>query len=203
MYQLDGDAADGAHLARRADHRALHAHRQRDRHHRGASRSVSRQGEDRLEVASSDAVIAQNQWPLFGATGDRGRCLRRHRPLGTTAPASTPTRFSGSFFISLALSWVTAITFDAPALLPLLQSRSPRTSADRDSVRRVLLPGVQEVCSIFSAAVSLRGHPRGRSRRCLSAAVWGFGRVDQNFFPPATRPQFMIDCYPPRRHAHP
>jgi len=31
----------------------------------------------------------------------------------------------------------------------------------------------------------------------FGAAVYGFGQIEQNFFPPATRPQFMVDTFLP------
>ena len=32
----------------------------------------------------------------------------------------------------------------------------------------------------------------------FASALWGFGFVSQSFFPPSTRPQFMVDLWLPQ-----
>ena len=77
MYH-EGRPADGAHLARRAHHRALHAHGQRHHCHRGD------QGRDRIgpEQARSRPRSGRGE-PVAALRGDRHRRdrLRGDRPL--------------------------------------------------------------------------------------------------------------------------
>jgi multidrug efflux pump subunit AcrB len=77
MY-LDGDISHGADLARRADHRPLHAHRQRDHHYRGDQgrhRGRSREDGSRPRGGDEQPVVA------LRGDGDRRDRLRGDRAL--------------------------------------------------------------------------------------------------------------------------
>jgi multidrug efflux pump subunit AcrB len=95
--------------------------------------------------------------------------------------------------ISLTLSWVASIT-----LTPLLGYAlfKPRAGGDRgedpyrgaffQGYRRLLVLSLRFRWAVLVIALGL-----------FVAAVYGFGRVPQNFFPPATRPQFLVDTFLP------
>lgn len=148
------------------------------------------QGEDRLEVVKD--AVAQNQWPLFGATGI---AVVAFAAIGLSEH-STGEYANSLFwviFISLALSWVTAITA-TPLLCYLFFKPLPEDQRGKDPYAGFFFQGYKKFL-IFS--LRFRYLTLAVIAAMFVAAVWGFGRVDQNFFPPATRPQFMIDCYLP------
>jgi multidrug efflux pump subunit AcrB len=155
-------------------------------------------GEDKLEVVRD--VIAQNQWPLFGATA-----------IGVLAFAAIGLsedrtgEYCNSLFwvilIALSLSWVSSVT-----VTPLLGALffKPRAPSERESgggasnppdpyggflfqaYRRVLVLALRFRWVVVIACVV-----------GFVAALYGFTKVKQSFFPPATRPQFMVDVYLP------
>ncbi len=153
-------------------------------------------GDDKLQAVRE--VVSQNQWPLFGATA-----------IGVIAFAAiglsedSTGEYCNSLFwvilISLSLSWVSSITI-TPLLSylsfsPLAKTKQPNGSekaADPyggiffQTYRKLL-----EFCLRFRwgvVAVSILG---------FIGSVYAFRFVDQSFFPPATRPQFMVDCFLP------
>lgn len=148
-------------------------------------------GEDKLDVVRD--VIAQNQWPLFGATA-----------IGVLAFAAiawsehSTGEYTNSLFwvilIALSLSWVSSVT-----VTPLLGTLFFRRTATAASTTTDPYGGI--VFRIYRAI--LRWSLRFRwlvVTGCLAAFVaclYGFTYVDQSFFPPATRPQFMVDVYLP------
>jgi multidrug efflux pump subunit AcrB len=148
-------------------------------------------GEDKLDVVRD--VVAENQWPLFGATA-----------IGVLAFAAIGLsedrtgEYCNSLFwvilIALTLSWVSSVT-----VTPLLGclffkplARGSTASADPyggflfRTYRRLLTLALRFRWAVVVACVV-----------GLVAAVYGFGAVDQSFFPPATRPQFMVDAFLP------
>jgi multidrug efflux pump subunit AcrB len=146
-------------------------------------------GEDKLPVIRD--VIAQNQWPLFGATGI---AVVAFAAIGLSEDRTG--EYCNSLFwvilISLALSWVAAIT-----VTPLLGYRlfAPKTGEAEGSAhagrvfqtyRRLLIGALRFRWIVLASIVVL-----------FLAALYGFRSLDQSFFPPATRPQFMVDTFLP------
>jgi multidrug efflux pump subunit AcrB len=148
-------------------------------------------GEDNLEVVRD--VVAENQWPLFGATA-----------IGVLAFAAIALsedrtgEYCNSLFwvilIALSLSWVSSVT-----VTPLLGclffkplARGSAAPADPyggflfQTYRRILTLALRFRWAVVVACVV-----------GLVAAVYGFWAVDRSFFPPATRPQFMVDVFLP------
>lgn len=148
------------------------------------------QGDDRMEVIRE--TISQNQWPLFGATGI---AVVAFAAIGLSEHSTG--EYANSLFwvicISLALSWVTAITA-TPLLGFLFFKPLPEDQRGKDPYASIFFQGYKKFlifCLRFRYPVLVI------IGLMFAAAVWGFGRVEQNFFPPATRPQFLIDCYLP------
>jgi multidrug efflux pump subunit AcrB len=147
-------------------------------------------GEDKVEVIRY--VIAQNQWPLFGATAI---AVVAFAAIGLSEDR-TGEYVNSLFwviFISLALSWVTAITV-TPLLCYLFFKPRPPGAAEQDqyagaffqAYRRLLVTALRFRWAVLALIVVL-----------FAFTLRTFRGLDQNFFPPATRPQFMVDNFLP------
>jgi multidrug efflux pump subunit AcrB len=148
-------------------------------------------GEDKLEVVRD--VIAQNQWPLFGATA-----------IGVIAFAAvawsehSTGEYTNSLFwvilIALSLSWVSSVTvtpllgalFFKPVARGAAGPADPYGGFVFQAYRRALVLALRFRWAVVVACVV-----------GFVAAVYGFTKVKQSFFPPATRPQFMVDVFLP------
>jgi multidrug efflux pump subunit AcrB len=147
-------------------------------------------GEDKLAVVRD--VVAQNQWPLFGATA-----------IGVIAFAAiglsedSTGEYCNSLFwvilISLSLSWVSSITV-TPLLSYLLFKPKTAGAGGGDPygglVFRAYRAGLVQALRWrwLVVVASIVG---------FIAAIYGFTKVNHSFFPPATRPQFMVDVFLP------
>jgi multidrug efflux pump subunit AcrB len=145
-------------------------------------------GKDKIEVIRD--VIAHNQWPLFGATAI---AVLAFAAIGLSEDSAGELLNSlfWVIFISLSLSWVAAIT-----ITPLMAYQFLKPSPDGHSeehahdgrffqiYRRFLMFALRFRFMVVAATVLL-----------FVAALYGFTKVDQSFFPPATRPQFMVDSF--------
>jgi multidrug efflux pump subunit AcrB len=153
-------------------------------------------GEDKLKVIRE--AVAQNQWPLFGATAIG---IIAFAAIGVSEDASGEV--ANSLFwvicISLSLSWLSSVT--ATPLLSYLVFH-PKAGAnakgsdakDRDPyagvafrIYRLLLVGALRYRWLVAILCAL----------ALPAAVYGFRYVRQSFFPNPDRPQFMVDTFLP------
>jgi multidrug efflux pump subunit AcrB len=150
-------------------------------------------GEDKLEVVRD--VVAQNQWPLFGATA-----------IGVIAFAAIGLsedrtgEYCNSLFwvilIALSLSWVSSVTI-TPLLgcmffKPLPKSASGEAPADPYAGRIF-----QAYRSLLILALRQRWAVIAGLLVAFVLSLYGFRFVDQSFFPPAMRPQFMVDVFLP------
>ena len=152
-----------------------------------------RKGEDRLE--SAKAVVGQTMWPLLGATFV---AVLAFAAIG--ASQDKTGEYCRSLFqvmlVSLLFSWVTAIT--VTPLLCYWFLKGPR-------------PGEQTQSGEPQLGAFFRGY-RAFLKLCLRFRVVtimvmlglvvlagvGFGFVDRSFFPPSTRPQFMVNYFWPQ-----
>src|SRR5262249_47344967 len=96
--------------------------------------------------------------------------------------------------IALSLSWVSSIT-----VTPLLSYRFFKPNAGGASGTSD--PYAGRVFRIYRDILVLALRHRwavvALSLGAFGAALYGFTKVDQSFFPPATRPQFMVDVFLP------
>jgi multidrug efflux pump subunit AcrB len=145
-------------------------------------------GEEKLPVIRD--VIAQNQWPLFGATGI---AVVAFAAIGLSEDRTGEycNSLFWVIFISLALSWVAAIT-----VTPLLGYRLFKPNTDSESGAH-LGAFFRAYRGLLVAALRLRWAVLAVTILLFVAALYGFRRLDQSFFPPATRPQFMVDTFLP------
>ena len=138
-------------------------------------------------------VVAQSAIPLLGATVI---AILAFAAIGTSQDSTG--EFCRSLYqvvlVSLLFSWVTAVT--VTPLLGIMFLKAPKSGAE----------GGDPYDSGFYGAYKglLRGCIRGR---WLTVAVVvgvfvvslrGFGYIEQSFFPPSTRPQFMVDFWMPQ-----
>lgn len=150
-------------------------------------------GEDKLQVVRE--VVAQNQWPLFGATA-----------IGIIAFAAiglsehSTGEYTNSLFwvilIALSLSWISSVTI-TPLLgyvffKPLGKDASGNEREDAYAGRVF-----QAYRSLLILALRYRWAVVVAMTVAFVLSLYGFTKVDQSFFPPATRPQFMVDVFLP------
>jgi multidrug efflux pump subunit AcrB len=149
-------------------------------------------GRDKLQVVRE--VVAENQWPLFGATA-----------IGIIAFAAiglsedNTGEYTNSLFwvilIALSLSWVSSVT--ATPLLSYIFFR-PLAPGSAEAARDPYdaLP-FRIYRKLLTAALRYRWLVVVLAALGLGVGLYGFRYVDQSFFPPSTRPQFMVDVYLP------
>ncbi len=137
-------------------------------------------------------VVAQSSLPLLGATVV---AILAFAAIGTSDDSTG--EFCRSLFqvvlVSLLFSWLTAVT--VTPVLGVMFLKAPSGSADDDPYAGgfyARYQGFLGLCMRFSP-ISI-----GVVVGAFALAVYGFGFIDQSFFPPSTRPQFMVDYWLPQ-----
>ncbi len=149
-------------------------------------------GENKLDVVRE--AVAQNQWPLFGATAI-GILAFAAIGLSEDASGEVANSLFWVILISLSLSWISSVTI-TPLLSfmffkPLAQhndteSADPYSGSVFRIYRRFLVQALHfRWVTVMVCVVA------------LIAALFGFTRVRQSFFPSPDRPQFMVDVFLP------
>lgn len=149
-------------------------------------------GRNKLEVVRE--VVAENQWPLFGATA-----------IGVIAFAAiglsedSTGEYTNSLFwvilIALALSWVSSVT--ATPLLSYLLFKPLDKKGETETPDPYAALPFRIYRKILVLALRFRWLVVVLCLVAFVVAAYGFRKVDQSFFPPATRPQFMVDVFLP------
>ncbi len=151
------------------------------------------QGVDRVRAAVE--TVQQTAIPLLGATII---AVLAFAAIGTSQDSTG--EYTRSLYtvilISLMLSWVTAVTATPLLGIMFLKVKQPKegeTAADP-------FGGVfySKFRSILGGAIRLRWITTAVVVGVFVAAIVGFGRVEQSFFPNSTRPQFMVDYWLPQ-----
>lgn len=149
-------------------------------------------GQDRLKVVRD--VVSQNMWPLFGATAIG---IIAFAAIGLSEDSTG--EYCNSLFwvilISLTLSWISSIT-----ITPLLSYLMFRPNVTDGAVSKADPYGgtaFQMYRKLLVLALRYRWAVVAVCVVSFIIALYGFTRIDQSFFPPATRPQFMVDCFLP------
>jgi multidrug efflux pump subunit AcrB len=138
-------------------------------------------------------VVKQTAIPLLGATVI---AILAFAAIGTSD--DNTGEFCRSLFqvvmISLLLSWVTAVSITP--LLCVMFLKPPAADAVQEDpygskfyqfYKRLLGVAIHRKVITIVLVVGL-----------FSSALYGFGFVQQSFFPPSTRPQFMVDLWLPQ-----
>lgn len=149
-------------------------------------------GRNKLEVVKE--VVAENQWPLFGATA-----------IGVIAFAAiglsedSTGEYTNSLFwvilIALSLSWVSSVT--ATPLLSYMMFKPLASGAKTENNDPYKALPFRIYRNLLRLALRYRWAVVIFCVVGFVAAIFGFRKVDQSFFPPATRPQFMVDVFLP------
>jgi len=140
-------------------------------------------------------IVKQTAVPLLGATII---AILAFAAIGTSD--DNTGEFCRSLFqvvmISLLLSWVTAVT-----LTPLLcvmflkQTNGNKDDVDKDPYGGAVYTAYKK---ILQAAIRMKFVTLALVVALFVTSLWGFGFVKQSFFPPSTRPQFMVDIWLPQ-----
>jgi multidrug efflux pump subunit AcrB len=151
----------------------------------------------RLSISqAASQIVRQTQWPLLGATVI---AIIAFAPIGLSSDATG--EFAGSLFwvllVSLLLSWVTAITL-TPFFASLL-FKAEQTAAANQVDEQALYRGI--IFDVYRASLYFVLKHRWLSYSLmvlmLVAAVVGFGKVKQVFFPASNTPIFLVDLWQP------
>lgn len=151
-------------------------------------------GLSKLEAAN--AIVKQTMWPLLGATVI---AVLAFAPIGLS-PDSTG-EFAGSLFwvllFSLSLSWFTAIT-----LTPFFCDLFFKEDISQGAGEQQEDPYKGAIFAVYKKLLDLCMRNRLVTVTLLIVmlvgSVWGFGKVQQSFFPPSTTPIFMVDFWLPQ-----
>jgi multidrug efflux pump subunit AcrB len=149
------------------------------------------------KLAAANAIVKQTMWPLLGATVI---AVLAFAPIGLSPDATG--EFAGSLFwvllFSLTLSWVTAITL-TPFFCDLF-FKQELSAADEQGPTEDPYQGFVFVA--YKKLLDLCMRNRVTTVLALVAmlalSLWGFGKVQQSFFPPSTTPIFMVDYWLPQ-----
>jgi multidrug efflux pump subunit AcrB len=151
---------------------------------------AAQRGQDKVKAAL--ATVKQTQWPLLGATVV---AILSFAPIG--ASQDSTGEYCRSLFlvllISLLLSWVLAIT-----LTPLLASQFLKKKDERQAEHDPYNGRFYRLYrSLLISCIRYRWFSVSVLLAMLIASGFGFGMVQQSFFPDSTRPQFMVHVWMP------
>ncbi len=156
------------------------------------------------KIQAANAIVGQTMWPLLGATVI---AVLAFAPIGLSPDATG--EFAGSLYwvllYSLTLSWFTAITL-TPFFCDLFfkeeiaaaqsdDARQASDSQDDDPYKGLiftLYKKLLDLCMRFRSGTMIV------LIALLAASIWGFGKVQQSFFPSSTTPIFMVDYWLPQ-----
>jgi multidrug efflux pump subunit AcrB len=98
--------------------------------------------------------------------------------------------------VSLLLSWVTAVSVTPLLCVMFLK---PSANNDKDASVDPYDSGFYVRYKGFLAtAIRMKFLTIAVVAGLFASALWGFGYVDKSFFPPSTKPQFMVDIWMPQ-----
>ncbi|MBH0041010.1 efflux RND transporter permease subunit [Pseudoalteromonas sp. SWXJZ10B] len=151
-----------------------------------------KRGQTKLKAAVN--IVEQTKWPLLGATVI---AVTAFAPIGLSSDASG--EFAGSLFwvlfISLLLSWITAITltpFFANLMFKENEFKNEEGQEDEDPYKGFIFNGYK---AILDLALHFRKATLILMVVLLCTAVIGFGSVKQSFFPASNTPMFYVDYW--------
>ncbi len=138
-------------------------------------------------------VVKQTAIPLLGATVI---AILAFAAIGTSQDSTG--EFCRSLFqvvlISLLLSWVTAVSV-TPLLCVMFLKPPAAGEVQSDPYGSGFYAKYK---SLLRGAISKKFVSLALVYGIFVGSLWAFGFVNQSFFPPSTRPQFMIDLWMPQ-----
>ncbi|MBW2272562.1 MAG: efflux RND transporter permease subunit [Deltaproteobacteria bacterium] len=151
------------------------------------------------EQAALD-VVSQNAMPLLGATVV---AVLAFAAIGTSQDSTG--EFCRSLFqvvfASLMLSWVTAVTVTPLLCILFLSPKQEKAGAagmGKPAEDEYGGAGYGLYRTVLHFCLRFRGLTIAVVLGLFAVSLWGFGYVDQSFFPNSTRPQFMLDFWMPQ-----
>ena len=149
------------------------------------------QGMDRVKAAL--AVVKQTAWPLLGATVI---AVLAFAAIGTSQ--DNTGEYTRSLFtvimISLLFSWFTAVTITP--LLGVMFLKAPENADQaKDPYGGKFYQGFR---GFLNGCIKARWVTVATIISVFAASLYGFGNLEQSFFPNSTRPQFMVDYWLPQ-----
>jgi len=153
----------------------------------------TKRGEDAADAAK--AVVAQTSMPLLGATAV---AIMAFGAIGLSEDSTG--EFCRSLFrvvfISLGLSWVTAVTVTPLLCVMFLKPEKPKPGEEQvDPYAGAMYTAYRKFLGL---AIRFRFVSTAVVLAMFAVSLWGFQYVDKTFFPNSTRPQFMIDFWLPQ-----
>jgi multidrug efflux pump subunit AcrB len=148
-------------------------------------------GEDKLAVVRD--AVAQNMWPLFGATAI-GIIAFAAIGLSQDASGEVANSLFWVIMISLTLSWISSVTVTPMLSYLLFKPKEGGTSAESDPYQGLAFRIYR---AILTTALRFRWAVVVLCIAAFVAAFYGFRHVRQSFFPNPDRPQFMVDVFLP------
>ena len=149
-----------------------------------------KRGQTKLQAATN--IVNQTKWPLLGATVI---AITAFAPIGLSSDASG--EFAGSLFwvlfISLLLSWITAITL-TPFFADLMfkQATEKQPHHDEDPYQGVIFNVYK---GVLHTAMQYRKTTLLLMVILLVSSVYGFKFIKQSFFPASNTPMFYVDYW--------
>jgi len=139
-------------------------------------------------------VVKQTAVPLLGATLI---AILAFAAIGTSD--DNTGEFCRSLFqvvlVSLLLSWVTAVTVTPLLCVMFLKPPAVNTGDDVRPQESSFYAGYKR---LLGMAIRMKYLTLALVAGLFVSALWGFSFVDKSFFPPSTRPQFMLDLWLPQ-----
>lgn len=144
-------------------------------------------------VQAATRIVSQTMWPLLGATVIS---VTAFAPIGLSPDESG--EFTGALFwvllISLLISWVMAVTI-TPFFATIMFKEIKIESGDDGEVDPYKGVFYQVYKGVLLLALRFRWTTSGLMVGALAMAVFGFGFVNQAFFPPSNLPMFTVDYW--------
>ncbi len=156
----------------------------------------TKQGQEAAEAAKE--VVAQTSMPLLGATAV---AIMAFGAIGLSDDSTG--EFCRSLFkvvfISLGLSWVTAVTV-TPLLCVMFLKPSQAQPGGQAGQESEAYSGAFYTAyrTFLGLAIRFRTITVLVVLGLFAVSLWGFRYVDNTFFPNSTRPQFMVDFWLPQ-----
>lgn len=149
-------------------------------------------GEDKIIAATK--CVSKDMTPLLGATVI---AILSFAAIGLSDDSTG--EYCGSLFwvllISLFGSWVVAVT--VTPLLGVMFLKKPKLREGEENKEPFQSGFYRGYRAFLASCIRARWVTVALMCGLLGLAIFGFGFLEQNFFPPSTRPQFMIDVWMP------
>ena len=147
-------------------------------------------GEDGLEAAR--AVIDQNAIPLFGATAVAVLAFASIGGMTNSTGEYTRSLYY-VILISLSLSWLTAVTITPLMTKQFILSKKDKHAQDGQQKTPYDNTFYKVYRAVLIGAIKARWLTIGIVIGLFAVSLYGFGFVDNLFFPSSTSPMFQVE----------